>query len=140
MILIINKFTSRFHASHHGKYFIVELGQDGGVNLQVGDLDARHGVGEAALGLNEQIQQISRVILTEPSLTKQNQLVSASCIIMSHLHVVQVGRLHITLVRVEQSKLEIGIVAELTLELIKVDVAIVVGLALMKMIVSTWRN
>lgn len=59
---------------------------------------------------------------------------------MSHLHVVQVGRLHITLVRVEQSKLEIGIVAELTLELIKVDVAIVVGLALMKMIVSTWRN
>ena len=56
---------------------------------------------------------------------------------MSHLHVVQVRRLHITLVRVEQSELEIGIVAELTLELIKVDVTVVVGLALIKTIVST---
>ena len=57
---------------------------------------------------------------------------------MSHLHVVQVGRLHITLIGVEQSELEIGVVAELTLELIKVDVTVVVGLALM--IVSTWQN
>ena len=76
MILNFNKFTSRFHASHHGKHFVVELGEDGGVNLQVGDLDARHGVGEAALGLNEQIQQISRAILTEPSLTEQNLCIS----------------------------------------------------------------